>query len=95
MERLKKKFQTTYFTIKNELPISACKNILKLESLHGVDKYLNDMSLGSFIDYIGNDLKSKLTEKLCRAKFFSVLSDGSMDIACRENKVIYCLYFDP
>ena len=37
LEGLKKKFQTTYFTIKNELPISACKNILKLESLHGVD----------------------------------------------------------
>ena len=66
--------------------------------MHGVEignKYLNDMPLGSFIDYIGNDLKSKLTEKLCRAKFFSVLSDGSMDIVCRENEVIYCLYFDP
>ena len=34
LERLKKKFQTTYFTIKNELPIiSACKNILKLGRL--------------------------------------------------------------
>ena len=72
LERLKKKFQTTYFTIKNEVPISACKNILKLESLHGVEigiKHLNDMSLGSFIDYSGNDLKSKLTEKLCTAKW--------------------------
>ena len=98
LERLKKKFQITYFTIKNELPINACKNILKLESLHGVEignKYLNDMSLGSLIDYIGNDLKSKLLETLCRAKYFSVLSDRFMDIACRENEVISCLYFDP
>ena len=48
------------------------KIFLNLEGLHGVEigtKYLNDMSLGSFIDYIGNDLKSKLTEKLCRAKW--------------------------
>ena len=71
-EHFNKEFQTTHFTAKNELPFSACKNILKLESFHGVDignKYLNDTSLGSFIDYISKDLKSKLSRKLKEANF--------------------------
>ena len=97
-ERLKEKFQTTYFTIKNEFPIAACKTILKLEQLHGVDignKYLNDTSLGMFIDYIGKDLTNKLSDKMSGANFFSVFCDASMDVATRENEVIYCLHFDP
>ena len=91
-ERLKEKFQTTYFTIKNEFPIAAYKTILILEQLHGVDignKYLKDTSLGMCIDYIGKDLKNKLSDKM------SVLCDGPMDVATRENEVIYFLHFDP
>ena len=97
-ERLKEKFQTTYFTIKNEFPIAACKTILKLEQLHGVDignKYLNCTPLGMFIDYIGKDLKNKLSDKMSGANFFNVLCDGSMDVATRENEVIYFLLFYP
>ena len=98
LERTKRKFETAYFSIKNELKISVIKNILKLETKHGVDigsKYLNDTSLSNFLSYIGEDLENQLVAKLNTAKFLSVLCDGSTDVAVRENEVICCAHFDP
>ena len=40
-------------------------------------------------------MKSKLAKRVNDAKFVSVLCDGSMDVAVRENEVVCCLYFDP
>lgn len=97
-ERIRKKFETVYFSVKNEFSISAIKNILKLETKHGVDigtKYLNDTSLANFLSYISDDLENKLVAKLNTAKFLSVLCDGSMDVAVRENEIICCAHFDP
>ena len=48
-----------------------------------------------FIDYIGKDLENKLSDKTSGANFFSVLCYGSMDVATKENEVIYCLHIDP
>ena len=98
LERIRKKFETTYFSIKKELPLSVIKHILELESKHGVDigrKYLNDTSLSKFLKYIGVDLENQLVARLNIAKFFSILCDGSTDVAVRENEVICCAHFDP
>ena len=57
---------------------------------HGVAvgrKYLNDFSIGVFIDYIGDDLKQQLSSETVKTKFYGVLCDGSMDANTIENKV--------
>lgn len=90
LTKTKTKFETAYFVVKQELPISKCKNILKLESKHGVavgTKYLTDPSVGTFIDYMGQELKHQLNADLAKAKFYSVLCDGSMDTTTVENEV--------
>ena len=73
--KLRIKFETTYFTVKNKLPISACKNILRLEEKHVVverRKYPNDSSIRVFINYIGGDLKQQLSSEIVKAKFSTV-----------------------
>ena len=40
-------------------------------------------------------MKRKLNADLAKAKFFSVLCDGSMDSTVIENEVIYALHYDP
>ncbi len=99
LTKTKTKFKTAYFVVKQELPISKCKNILKLESKHGVEvgtKYLTDPSVGTFIDFMGQELKHQLNADLAKAKFHSVLCDGSMDTTTVENEVnnvLFCCLF--
>ena len=100
LTKIKTKFETANFVVKQELPISKCKSILKLESKHGVDvgtKYLTDPSVGNFIDFMGQELKHQLNVDLIKAKFYSVLCDGSMDTATVENEVniVYLFTFHP
>ena len=100
LTKTKNKFETAYFVVKQELPISKCKNILKLESKHGVEvgtKYLTDPSVGTFIDFMGQELKHQLNADLAKAKFYSVLCDGSMDTTTVENEVnniVVCFLFN-
>ena len=99
LERTQKKFEVAYFVAKQQLPMSsAYPNLLQLELKHGVDvkgAYQNNVSCGTFIEYIGDDLKQNLNTDLAKAKFFSVLRDGSTDSAVIKNEVIYALHFDP
>ena len=72
---------------------------MKLESKHGVEvgtKYLTDPSVGTFIDFMGQELKHQLNADLAKAKFHSVLCDGSMDTTTVENEVnnvLFCCLF--
>ena len=66
--------------------------------MHGVDigqAYQADRYCGTFIDYCGKEIKQQLNSDLAKAKFYSVLCDGSTDNSVKENEVIYALYFDP
>ena len=98
LERTKKKFEVSYFVAKENMPISSYAKLLKLEEKHKVDvkgAYRNEKACGEFIECIGDDLKCQLNVDLAKAKFFSVLCDGSTDSAVIEEEVIYLLYFDP
>ncbi|XP_057317246.1 E3 SUMO-protein ligase KIAA1586-like [Hydractinia symbiolongicarpus] len=98
MQRTKKKFEVAYFVAKNRLPLTTYPELLKLERKHEVDigiAYNTDRACGTFIDYMGKDMKQQLNADLAKAKFFSVLCDGSTDNAVVENEVIYALHFDP
>ena len=88
--KLKIKFETTYFSVKNEFPISACKNFLRLEEKRVVvvaRKYLDNFSSGVFIDYSGDDLKQQLSLEIVKNKFYSVLRDRAMDGSTIENEL--------
>ena len=74
------------------------KEIVSLEKHHGVqmgDYYINDTTCANFMDFTGLGLKGQLNKDLAKAKFFSLLSDGSTDSLLTEKEIIYGLYFDP
>lgn len=98
LERTKKKFEVAYYVAKHQMPLSSYADLLNLEEKHKVDvkgAYRNAKACGTFIEYIGDDLKRQLNADLAKAKFFSVLCDGSTDSAVIEEEVIYALHFDP
>ena len=56
LKKTKKKFETMYFVVKEELPITKFSKILELEERHGVElgnAYHNSMSGSIMIDFIG------------------------------------------
>ena len=59
--------------------------------MHGIDigpAYLMDWYCGIFISFCDNETKKQLTSDLCKAKFLSVLCDGSIDSSVKENDAI-------
>ena len=72
--------------------------MVKLEKYHGVDVgdvYTTRKQCGEFIDVHGEYIASQLKEDLTKAKFYSVLTDGSTDSSITEKEVVYVLYFNP
>ena len=98
VETNKKKFETAYFVVKEELPITKYKKILLLEEKHGVvldSAYRNDSSAGIIIKYIADSIARELKCKLETAPFYSVLTDGSTDSSITEKEAIFVVTFDP
>ena len=48
-----------------------------------------------FIDYISDSIAEELKQKLAKAHFYSVLTDGSTDLATSENEAVFVVHFDP
>ncbi len=97
-ERVKKKFNIAYFLCKEHLAFAKMNAICKLQETHGIDLgtgYKNEKACAYFVRYIGQSLKESLTEELQRAKFFSIQTDGSSDIANVEEELFLALYCDP
>ena len=59
------------------------------------EPYRNDKSCGEFIDYLGKYIGDNLCSDLAKARFYSVLTDGSTDISTKEQESVFVLYFDP
>ncbi|XP_064644698.1 E3 SUMO-protein ligase KIAA1586-like [Lineus longissimus] len=97
-EQLTKKFEVAYMVAKKELPFTTYEDIVKLEMRHGVDvgtAYTNRFQCAEFIDCHAEYLAETLKNDLVKAKFYSVLCDGSTDCTITEKEVVYVLYFDP
>ena len=97
-EFTKKKFETAYFVVKEELPLSKFPKILELEEKHGVllgNAYRNSMSGALIIDYIADSLSRDLRKHLEHTNFFSILTDGSTDASIIEKEAIFVITFDP
>ena len=72
--------------------------MLDLEERLRVDvgtAYRNNNSGGTFIDYISESIAEELKQKLAKAHFYSVLTDGSTDSATSENEAVFVVHFDP
>ncbi|CAB3979843.1 zinc finger 862-like [Paramuricea clavata] len=98
LEQTIKKFDIAYFVAKNELPFTVFEDLITLEKRHGVDLgdvYNNRKQCGEFIDVNAQFIAHQLNEDLTKAKFYSVLTDGSTDNSVTEKEVVYVLYFDP
>ena len=86
-----------YFVATEKLPIAKYPRICHLESLHGVDvgtTYFNDVACRTFCHYIAQSKHQSLIDKLSKAKFFSLLLDGSTDRSNVDNIIFLAVYCD-
>ena len=98
IEDLKKKFDISYFVVKEELPLSKYEKIIALEKRHGVPHgtvYSNRTAATEFISFQANDVLTKLSKDISQSKFYSVLFDSTTDNAVAEQEAVFVLYFDP
>ena len=71
--------------------------ICELEAKHGVDlgtNYRTQTARSSFVHYSAEAIREELPEKLRKAKFFSLLLDGSTDAANVDNELVLVVWFD-
>ena len=96
-EKMKKKFDISYFVVK-EGPLTKYEKIIQLEKRHGVlhsSPYSNQMAASNSISYQSHVLKSQLAKDIANAKFFSVIFDGSTDCAVVEQEAVLAINPDP
>ena len=80
---------------KKERPYSDYTDLLALEEKNGMKKsgaYKNDRAAARFVDVIGRTLKKDFAADLLKARYYSLLTDGSTDASILEQEVIYVLY---
>jgi hypothetical protein len=80
------------------LPFAVYEDLIALEKRHGVDLgnvYTNRKQCAEFVDINAEFIAQQLNEDLTKAKFYSILTDGSTDKSVTEKEVVYVLYFDP
>ena len=92
---LRVKFSTTYYILKKERPFTDYPDLLNLQTRNGISKlghsYLTPDAAAYFADYIGKVMREDLQELICKANYFSVLSDGSTNSSVSEQETIYIL----
>ena len=97
IEQTRRKIETAYFVAKEELPLAKYVSILALEERHNVtfgSAYRNSNACGDFIDCIGDELMNNLKGFLEKAKFYSILFDGTTDKSAAEKESFFVLYLD-
>ena len=98
IEDLKRKFDISYFVVKEELPLSKYEKLIGLEKRHGVSHgmvYCNRTAATEFISFQANEVVTKLTEDIVESKFYSILFDSTTDNTVTEQEALFVLYFDP
>lgn len=90
-ERLRKKFDISFFVAVERLPFSKYPAICNLERRHGIDVgvfYVNRKAGTSFTHYIAEAKRQDVVTKVMKARFFSLVQDGSTDQGNIENEII-------
>lgn len=96
-ERLRKKFDIAYFVAREKLSFRKYPAICELEAKHGIDlgtNYRTQTAGSSFVHYSAEAIREELGEKLRKAKFFSLLLDGSTDAGNVDNELVLVVWFD-
>ena len=89
------KINTAYYLSKSERPYSDFEELLQLQEKNGAKYYQsfrNDRCAANLVDTCGQVIKNPIVEDLLRAKYYSVLMDGSTDSGVTEQELIYVLY---
>ena len=92
---MKNCFAIAYYLAKNEKPFSDFPELLDLQELNGLDVqkgYRTDRAAAVFVDFIAESMKLPLKECLMKAKYYSILQDGSTDTSVSEQELIYVLF---
>nr|XP_047122893.1 zinc finger protein 862-like [Hydra vulgaris] len=95
-DSLQKKFNAVYYLAKKERPFTDFPDLLELLKKNGVqnlgESYATNKAAGIFTDYIGEIAKDLFKKDFIKARYYSVLSDGSCDSATIEQELVYVLY---
>ena len=97
-EKLKVKFDIAYFIATEKIAFTKYPKICDLEACHGVcvgATYRNDMAGKDFVHFIAKAKRKHLLQNLAKAKFFSLLLDGSTDTGNIDNEVVLVVGCDP
>ena len=96
-ERLRRKFDISYFVTIEKLSFRKYSRICDLESRHGVDlgtSYRNDVACKTFTGYIAEARRQEIIQTLRDAPFFSLMLDGSTDKGCIDNELVLVAWCD-
>ena len=80
---------------RREKPFSDFPDLLTPQEKNGVEKktgYRTARAAAEFTDYIAEQMKAPLKEVLAKAKYYSILTDGSTDSSVTEQELIYVLF---
>ena len=95
--KLRVKFDIAHFVATEKLAFSKYPQICSLEAHHGVDvgtSYTNEAACKTFCHYIAESKRDDLSKCLSRAKFFSILMDGSTDSGNIDDELFLVLWCD-
>ena len=97
MKQLRVKFDLAYFIAKEKIAFSKYSKLCELEARHGVtvgSAYTNEAAGKTFVHYIAETKKQELAKALAKAKYFSLLMDGSTDSGNNKNELLMVVYCD-
>ena len=92
---MKNRFATAYYLAKKEKPFTDFPDLLDLQEINGLEVkkgYRTDRAAACFVDYIAESMKIPLKECLLKARYYSILQDGSTDTSVKEQEIIYVLF---
>ncbi|KAJ8042608.1 hypothetical protein HOLleu_09403 [Holothuria leucospilota] len=95
--RMRILFRTAYFVAKEGLSFSKFPQLCSLQACNGLDlgsTYINDNGAATFIKAIGQHMNTEIQSEVENSEYFSVMSDGSTDVAHLEQELIYIRYLD-
>ena len=89
-DRVKKLVDISYMMAKEEIPFSKFASIARLEIRHKValgQTYLTVLKCKELMEMIGTAMETDFLDLLKKARYISVLSDGSTDVANVEELI--------
>ena len=91
------KFDIAHFVATGKLSYLKYPQICELERHHGVDlgtSYNNESAGKTFVHYIAESRRHELADHIKKAKFFSLLLDGSTDKGNIDNELLLIVWCD-